>query len=1592
MSRRAAVGPARPAGVMAPCLRIATHNVNGLLTRDTQGVPRVTKLYHQWTADLKLHVVCLQETHITSLEEQMQAEQLLADAVEPHMDAFTAFWGNTTPDDSHAGVAVLIRTSMLDTGWIKIANREGRPDITASSRSIAMRLECAGHSIALQNVYLPSGQQALQRGFIQTQLQPWLQGLPAAATPLVCGDFNFTENPALDRKSRAADRSWDGERGTAMVWQEVAAMANLRDPFRVLHPQRKSFSFYRNGVLPSRSRLDRFYAGPGLLPHVYACHPDSHPAISDHRPVVLHLRIASLPDRGPGLRKLRLTALNRSGGRTKLKRLVDKLIADAPLTDPAAMIVWWPGFKQRLRQQVTALTRDHAAQLIKPSEARAAAEAAWQAAEAALDAAPPDQEQAAFEHAAAAQAALAATIREDVLPTHQAARFRWLHKGERAGPLMSKIMSPPASAGSITSLRAQRGGGLVTHGPTLADYTADFFANISAPPPRTQEQEQRAADSTRRVLEAVAALATRLPAQEAEEAGQAQVSEHEVARAISRSFSGKSPGPDGIPPELWRWCKKKLAPVLAALFSAIHSTNQLPAGFNTGAVTAIYKGKGDTADLANYRPITLLNSDYRLLAKCLAQRWAPVLGQAVGSEQTAFLPGRLIGENIMFLQLLPKALQAQRNNPAAGSSAGAVAFLDFKKAYDTVSRDFLIKAMRTVGASEGMIRWAELLLRDTRAVAVVNGHVSPSKHWAMGVRQGCPLAPAMYLFIAWALSCWLQTQPQQHLGLVVAGKRVTCSQYADDIAALLAGIDDASVDCLLDAMGVFADASGQELNVSKSLLMPVGHVMPDAVPADGHVRGLRVVSSASTLGITFTNEGMQPRGTKVDSADWDGLLARVERCFTKLARLPLSAFGRAFGAAGYGISKLLYHAEFATMPQRIKGRLTQMTALLIDRGVGPSDPIGIGQRLPGIPTKCMAGPPTAGGMGLLPYHQHIRARHAMWAKRLLEGLAAAPLSSPYPAGTTTAPWLLAATTILHSLRPSTHPAFAFFAACNTIRFLNTAPPADFPSALRRLVKGLTALEHPVMCPPEQVPAGDWCAHLPLWRHPQLDLMLPLQQRRWLAMDSLRRQRQGMQLTADEQLQHDYHDEHGFAAIMPVFSTLGELVALKRRLDTRPPAAWGVDRLHATLERVHPGRQYLSQFPADTRSILRSHNEFCNAVHTILQCIPAHWREAAEQAVPAVLIQPPAPPPNPALQTVAVTYMLRSIAWPTTWAGPLPDTRRKRRPPTAPGAAPNSGFVPDRFSGAPDDPKPYIHLFTKPQPLTVKLATALQLRAAREAVAVSYNEVVTAALTIQTPVPAPDPDLVEEMVLELAVRLPAVWKLRWESSNKEPWWRLLLGGLPGAGGHGVVLRTRPCPCGWSIPAPLTGAAAAAAQRDHVMWHCRPARAVCAFIKHNLPPNTALSPVHLWLLEAPASVQKEVWWVVALAAIKAITRARAYMWALQFEQQRAAPARDPRQLTLQQAWARRGLMPQPAAAEPLHVVVPAAAAQRAVLEVAASIQDFVQLGWVGTGWAEQVPEDHPFIGVHAEGVAVRDRVSHLVLNTRVPDVPGLLGLDD
>ena len=192
----------------------------------------------------------------------------------------------------------------------------------------------------------------------------------------------------------------------------------------------------------------------------------------------------------------------------------------------------------------------------------------------------------------------------------------------------------------------------------------------------------------------------------------------ELAAALKGLPRGKAPGREGIPYEFyqrfWPQVGSLLADALQDAFSG-GAESALPASTLHGRITLLYKGKGaDRAAPASYRPITLLNTDYKLAARIIASRMGPLLSQVVDATQTAFLPDRWIGDNVLaHLEEIAYLERAQQ--------PGVMLLLDFEKAFDRLDRPWIERCMAAVGFGPGLRRWVRLLHSGTTAAVAMNG-------------------------------------------------------------------------------------------------------------------------------------------------------------------------------------------------------------------------------------------------------------------------------------------------------------------------------------------------------------------------------------------------------------------------------------------------------------------------------------------------------------------------------------------------------------------------------------------------------------------------------------------------------------------------------------------------------------------------------------------------------------------------------------------------------------------------------------------------------------------------------------------------------
>jgi hypothetical protein len=163
-------------------------------------------------------------------------------------------------------------------------------------------------------------------------------------------------------------------------------------------------------------------------------------------------------------------------------------------------------------------------------------------------------------------------------------------------------------------------------------------------------------------------------------AGDAVVTEGEM-RLTQRSLpSHRAPGEDGLPLELWRLADGAWASVLARLYSAMFELQRTPCRFTLGRITPLHKG-GTMFPASTYSPITLLDSDYKMLVRVLDERFGKVMPTCIGVEQTAYLSFREVWDSIFHTQLVAASLSLL-------GQRGAVVLLDIAKAFDTIDRAF----------------------------------------------------------------------------------------------------------------------------------------------------------------------------------------------------------------------------------------------------------------------------------------------------------------------------------------------------------------------------------------------------------------------------------------------------------------------------------------------------------------------------------------------------------------------------------------------------------------------------------------------------------------------------------------------------------------------------------------------------------------------------------------------------------------------------------------------------------------------------------------------------------------------------------------
>ena len=360
-------------------------------------------------------------------------------------------------------------------------------------------------------------------------------------------------------------------------------------------------------------------------------------------------------------------------------------------------------------------------------------------------------------------------------------------------------------------------------------------------------------------------------------------------------------------------------PHLKRLVARVWLLDAITGSVTKGRITLLkHGGRRVWEGLDDYRPITLLNTELKILARVLANRLQLVISDLIGPEQTYVAKGRSIQDN---LHLIRKVLEVIEDGAEA-----ALISLDQSKAFDRVDHRFLATVLETAGFQTEFHRWISMMYYNPQAVVQVNGRRSEAFAIERLIRQTCPLSPLLYVLSLELLLRGLrekETNPALRGVLFTGSLRGTVSAFADDITVFVSRRLD--IKAVKKAVGEYERIAGAKVNFDKSEGLRFGAWRgSDTLPGlfrwnDGPIR---------IFGVWFWPDRQLERNCSEVQAKVN---AQVEIWLSRR----LSIKGRAEVCAAYAFPLILYRLAVLPLPKARRLALQQFLSRLLWGGARP---------------------------------------------------------------------------------------------------------------------------------------------------------------------------------------------------------------------------------------------------------------------------------------------------------------------------------------------------------------------------------------------------------------------------------------------------------------------------------------------------------------------------------------------------------------------------------------------------------------------------------------------------------------------------------
>lgn len=825
-------------------IEIVSFNVNGVLNPIKRS-KILTKLKRE-----KAQIAFLQETHLSQSEHAKLKRQ-----------GFKSVFSSSYKTGSRRGVAILISNSLNYEHISELQDEEGR--------FVKITGKIEGCEITLINVYIPPGSDWL--------LYRRIFDLMVNSTGIVIcgGDFNIKLNPRLD-----ISNSINQENALIKRVNILMKEFGIIDVWRELYPNSRDYTHYSHAH-SVYSRIDYFFVFNNDRFRVNDCKIKTID-LSDHSPLSLSIALGKKVRNV--LWKFNSHILNDSKIRQQLKEDI-KTYLELNSTDETSQIMLWDALKAVMRGRIISMT-SHLKKLKMQKLVDLQSRLKQLQQIDTNESNPKIKEE-------------IKKIKNDIddiytLDTQKKIVFlkqKYYEVGSKSTKLLAYKLRKQRVENTIHKIKHPHTKKVENKLERIQESFELFYKELYSEPQMSTESQ---IDDFLKTLN----LPTLTNSQN--EKLVQPITTKELNLAISKLKVGKSPGPDGYTTEWYKSLKEDLCPVLLNTFNWIIQNGEIPPSWRDAVISVIPKEGKDKQNCSSYRPISVLNLDYKLFTAIIARRLEQFLPQLINLDQCGFIQQRQALDNIRrSLHIIEKVNKQKTKALIVG--------LDAEKAFDSVRWSFLYKVLAKFGFNKNFITLIQSLYDRPRARVKINGDLSDSFHLERGTRQGCPISPLLFVIFFEPLGQLIR-QTKEIKGIEVGGTEQKVAMFADDVLVFLEDPEETFMK-LLSLLNDFGKLSGYKLNLSKTQVMALNYSASRSLKDKYNLDWDAV--SLKYLGIILTKEI-----TKLFQANYDSLSEAIKSDIHRWNLIPyLNLNSRMIAVKMNILPRLLY--LFRTLPVEV---------------------------------------------------------------------------------------------------------------------------------------------------------------------------------------------------------------------------------------------------------------------------------------------------------------------------------------------------------------------------------------------------------------------------------------------------------------------------------------------------------------------------------------------------------------------------------------------------------------------------------------------------------------------------------------------------